>query len=188
MRIKFIFDLIFVLILLPIMVPLGSIIAIAIRMSSPGPVVYWSERIGRNNEIFLMPKFRTMKIGVPEVATHLLHDADEWVTPIGAFLRKTSLDELPQLWSILAGDMSFVGPRPALFNQEDLKILRTRAGVHVLTPGLTGWAQVKGRDELNIEEKLKFDIEYLERCSIGFDVCILFLTCASVIKRDGVSH
>jgi O-antigen biosynthesis protein WbqP len=146
------------------------------------------DRVGRNNVIFKMPKFRSMRMGTPAVATHLLVDASSHLTPIGSFLRKSSLDELPQLWSILAGDMSFVGPRPALFNQLDLITLRTKQGVHTLVPGLTGWAQVNGRDELPISEKVKLDAVYLQRQSLWFDVRILWMTFVKVLKRDGVSH
>ena len=160
----------------------------AIKTTSSGPALYWSDRIGRHNRIFRMPKFRTMRIDTPAVATHLLDNPNQWLTPIGSFLRKTSLDELPQLWSILKGDMSFVGPRPALFNQDDLIALRTAHGVHALVPGLTGWAQVNGRDELPIEQKVQFDVEYLERQSFGFDLYILWLTALKVITKDGVSH
>jgi O-antigen biosynthesis protein WbqP len=163
-------------------------VALLVRVTSPGPVLYWSDRIGRHNRIFKMPKFRSMRIDTPAVATHLLRNPDQWLTPIGSFLRKTSLDELPQLWSILNGDMSFVGPRPALFNQDDLIALRTNAGVHELLPGLTGWAQVNGRDELPIPDKVKLDAEYLQRRSIGFDLWILWLTLLKVLRRDGVSH
>lgn len=163
-------------------------VALAVRLTSPGPVLYWSDRIGRHNRIFRMPKFRSMRIGTPAVATHLLQDPDAWLTPIGAFLRKTSLDELPQLWSILAGDMSIVGPRPALFNQDDLIALRTERGVHELVPGLTGWAQVNGRDELPIPQKVELDVEYLRRRSLLFDLRILWLTVVKVLRRDGVSH
>jgi len=164
------------------------LVALAIRLTSPGPVLYWSDRIGRYNRIFRMPKFRSMRIGTPAVATHLLQDPDAWLTPIGAFLRKTSLDELPQLWSILAGDMSFVGPRPALFNQDDLVAMRTEGGVHEMVPGLTGWAQVNGRDELPIPDKVALDVEYLRRRSFLFDLRILWLTVVKVLRRDGVSH
>ena len=164
------------------------LVALAIRLTSPGPVLYWSDRIGRYNRIFRMPKFRSMRIGTPAVATHLLQDPDAWLTPIGAFLRKTSLDELPQLWSILAGDMSFVGPRPALFNQDDLVAMRTEGGVHEMVPGLTGWAQVNGRDELPIPDKVALDVEYLRRRSFVFDLRILWLTAVKVLRRDGVSH
>jgi O-antigen biosynthesis protein WbqP len=172
-----------VILILPIMV-----VAAAVRLTSPGPALYWSDRVGRHNRIFRMPKFRSMRIGTPAVATHLLQDPGAWLTPIGAFLRKTSLDELPQLWSILVGDMSFVGPRPALFNQDNLVALRTEHGVHELVPGLTGWAQVNGRDELPIPDKVALDVEYLRRRSFLFDLRILWLTVVKVIRRDGVSH
>ncbi|MCL2346269.1 MAG: sugar transferase [Desulfobulbus sp.] len=164
------------------------LVALAVRLTSPGPALYWSERVGRHNRLFKMPKFRSMRIGTPAVATHLLQNPDAFLTPIGPFLRKTSLDELPQLWSILKGDMSFVGPRPALFNQDDLVALRTEAGVHELLPGLTGWAQVNGRDELPIPVKVELDAVYLERRSLSFDVYILWLTAMKVIRREGVSH
>ena len=164
------------------------LVAMAVRLTSKGPALYWSDRVGRNNVIFKMPKFRSMRIGTPAVATHLLADAHSHLTPIGSFLRKSSLDELPQLWSILAGDMSFVGPRPALFNQQDLIDMRTEHGVHTLVPGLTGWAQVNGRDELPIPEKVKLDVVYLHRQSLWFDVRILWLTFVKVLGRDGVSH
>lgn len=160
----------------------------AVRVTSPGPAIYWSDRIGRNNRIFRMPKFRSMRIDTPAVATHLLPDPAACLTPIGSFLRKSSLDELPQLWSILRGDMSFVGPRPALFNQDDLMALRTRHGVHELVPGLTGWAQINGRDELSIDHKVSLDLEYLSRKSFWFDCQILLLTFWNVIHRKGVSH
>ena len=164
------------------------LVAMAVRLTSKGPALYWSDRIGRNNVIFKMPKFRSMRVGTPAVATHLLADARSHLTPIGSFLRKSSLDELPQLWSILAGDMSFVGPRPALFNQQDLIALRTEQGVHTLLPGLTGWAQVNGRDELPTPQKVAFDVEYLQRQSLRFDIRILWLTFIKVLRRDGVSH
>jgi O-antigen biosynthesis protein WbqP len=163
-------------------------VALAVRVTSKGAALYWSDRVGRNNQIFKMPKFRSMQVGTPAVATHLLNNPDAYLTPIGSFLRKSSLDELPQLWSILKGDMSFVGPRPALFNQTDLIDLRTQANVHCLTPGLTGWAQINGRDELPIPEKVKLDVEYLRRQSISFDIKIIFLTAWRVIHRDNVSH
>ncbi len=172
-----------VVLLLPVL-----LVAMAVRLTSKGPALYWSDRVGRNNVIFKMPKFRSMRVGTPAVATHLLADARSHLTPIGSFLRKSSLDELPQLWSILAGDMSFVGPRPALFNQHDLIALRTEQGVHILVPGLTGWAQVNGRDELPIPEKVKLDVAYLQRQSLWFDIRILWLTFVKVLKRDGVSH
>jgi O-antigen biosynthesis protein WbqP len=164
------------------------LVAMAVRLSSKGPALYWSDRVGRNKVIFKMPKFRSMRVGTPAVATHLLADAASHLTPIGSFLRRSSLDELPQLWSILAGDMSFVGPRPALFNQHDLIALRTEHGVHTLVPGLTGWAQVNGRDELPIPEKVKLDVAYLQRQSLWFDIHILWLTFVKVLQRDGVSH
>jgi O-antigen biosynthesis protein WbqP len=164
------------------------LVAIAVRLTSKGPVLYWSDRIGRNNVIFKMPKFRSMRVGTPAVATHLLVDASSHLTPIGSFLRKSSLDELPQLWSILVGEMSFVGPRPALFNQHDLIALRTKQGVHTLVPGLTGWAQVNGRDELPISQKVALDAEYLKMQGLWFDIQILWMTFLKVIQRDGVSH
>ncbi len=164
------------------------VVAALVRLTSPGPALYWSDRVGRNNRIFKMPKFRSMRTGTPAVATHLLKDPASHLTPIGSFLRRTSLDELPQLWSILKGDMSFVGPRPALFNQQDLIDLRTQYGVHELTPGLTGWAQINGRDELPIPEKVALDVEYLQRRSFWFDCLIIWRTAIKVVKRDGVSH
>lgn len=170
-----------------LMVPM-ILIFIAVRFSSAGPALYWSDRVGRNNKIFRMPKFRSMHIGTPAVASHLLESPEVHLTSIGSFLRQSSLDELPQLWSILLGDMSFVGPRPALFNQQDLIQLRTQKGVHKLLPGLTGWAQVNGRDELPIIEKVALDTEYLERHGLRFDIKILWLTLLKVIKSDGVSH
>jgi O-antigen biosynthesis protein WbqP len=164
------------------------LVAIAVRLTSKGPVLYWSDRVGRNNVIFKMPKFRSMRVGTPALATHLLTDARSHLTPIGPFLRKSSLDELPQLWSILAGDMSFVGPRPALFNQQDLIALRTEQGVHTLVPGLTGWAQVNGRDELPLPEKVKLDVAYLQHQSLWFDMRILWLTFVKVLSWDGILH
>ena len=164
------------------------LVAVAICVTSKGPALYWSDRLGRNNVIFKMPKFRSMKVGTPVVATHLLSDVSSRLTPIGSFLRKSSLDELPQLWSILVGDMSFVGPRPALYNQQDLIVLRTELGVHTLLPGLTGWAQVNGRDELPIHEKVKLDVVYLDRQSLWFDVHILWMTFVKVLRRDKVAH
>jgi O-antigen biosynthesis protein WbqP len=172
-----------VLLALPIL-----IVAIAVRLTSPGPALYWSDRVGRHNRIFKMPKFRSMRIDTPAVATHLLQNPEQWLTPIGSFLRKSSLDELPQLWSILKGDMSFVGPRPALFNQDDLIALRTENGVHELVPGLTGWAQINGRDELPIPQKVELDAEYLQRRTLLFDLKVLWMTALKVLARDGVSH
>lgn len=164
------------------------IVALAVRLTSPGPALYWSDRVGRRNQIFKMPKFRSMRIDTPVLATHLLQNPDHWLTPIGSFLRKSSLDELPQLWSILMGDMSFVGPRPALFNQHDLIALRTEKGVHELVPGLTGWAQVNGRDDLPTLEKVELDAEYLQRRSLLFDLKVLWITSLKVLARVGVSH
>lgn len=164
------------------------IAVLLIRLTSEGPILYWSDRVGRHNAIFKMPKFRSMRIGTPAVATHLLSNPDAYLTPVGSFLRKSSLDELPQLWSIVKGDMSFVGPRPALFNQEDLITLRTQYGVHELVPGLTGWAQINGRDELPIPRKVALDVEYLQRRSVMLDIKILFLTALKVIIRHGVAH
>lgn len=171
------------ILLLPIL-----FVGLLVRFTSKGPVLYWSNRVGKNNVIFKMPKFRSMQMGTPAVATHLLSNPDAYLTPIGSFLRKSSLDELPQLWSILNGDMSFVGPRPALFNQHDLIELRTKAGVHHLVPGLTGWAQINGRDELPIPQKVAMDIEYLHQKSLWFDIKIIILTAVKVLKRDNVTH
>jgi len=185
---KRLFDLMLALLAgLVLMLPL-LLVAIAVRATSMGPIFYWSDRVGRINQIFKMPKFRSMRVGTPAVATHLLGNPESHLTPIGSFLRKSSLDELPQLWSILKGDMSFVGPRPALFNQQDLIELRTQKGVHQLVPGLTGWAQVNGRDELPIPQKVALDSQYLERQSFWFDVKILWLTFVKVLRRDGVTH
>jgi O-antigen biosynthesis protein WbqP len=166
------------------MVALG----IAVRLTSPGPALHWSKRVGRGNAIFAMPKFRTMRTDTPDVATHLLTDPQQWITPLGRFLRRTSLDELPQLWSVFVGQMSLVGPRPALFNQHDLVALRTAAGVHVLRPGVTGWAQVNGRDELPIPQKVALDAEYLERRSFGLDLKIIVLTALTAFGGHGVAH
>ena len=185
---KRVFDLLLGFVLALVLALPVIIIALLVRLTSPGPVLYWSDRVGRQNRIFKMPKFRSMLNDTPAVATHLLQNPEQWLTPIGSFLRKSSLDELPQLWSILKGDMSFVGPRPALFNQDDLISLRTEKGVHELVPGLTGWAQVNGRDELPIPQKVALDAEYLERRSLLFDMKILWLTALKVLARDGVSH
>lgn len=185
---KRLFDLIFALILfLCFAIPI-FLIAVLVRITSPGPALYWSKRIGMNNRIFLMPKFRSMRRDTPAVATHLLENPGVFITPLGNFLRKTSLDELPQLYSIIKGDMSFVGPRPALFNQDDLVALRTEQGIHRLVPGLTGWAQINGRDELPIPVKVSFDKYYLDHRSFLLDIKILFLTLLKVIKKEGVSH
>jgi O-antigen biosynthesis protein WbqP len=164
------------------------VVALAVRLTSPGPVLYWSDRVGRRNKIFRMPKFRSMRVDTPAVATHLLKDPGAYLTPIGSFLRKSSLDELPQLWCILKGEMSIVGPRPALFNQHDLVELRTKRGVDALLPGLTGWAQVNGRDELPIPQKVALDEDYLRRRSFFFDLKIIVLTALKVLRSDGVTH
>jgi O-antigen biosynthesis protein WbqP len=185
---KRIFDLLLgVVILVPLVVPM-LLISIAVRFSSKGPALYWSDRVGKNNKIFKMPKFRSMFTDAPAVATHLLDNPDAYLSPIGGFLRLSSLDELPQLFSVLKGDMSFVGPRPALYNQDDLIDLRTEKGVDKLLPGITGWAQVNGRDELSIPDKVALDIEYLNRQSFWFDIKILWMTFLKAVKRDGVSH
>jgi O-antigen biosynthesis protein WbqP len=188
MSVKRLFDvLISVLVLSVFLLPM-ALIALVIRMTSPGPALYWSKRVGRDNKLFLMPKFRTMRVDTPAVATHLLDDPARHLTPIGPFLRKTSLDELPQLWCIVKGEMSLVGPRPALFNQHDLIEARTAAGVHKLIPGLTGWAQVNGRDDLEIPLKVAYDVEYLRRRSLLFDLRILLITAFKVTRATGVSH
>ena len=172
---------------LSLLVPI-VIVSIIVKLTSKGPIFYWSARVGKGSAIFQMPKFRSMKTGTPTVATHLLKDAANALTPVGGFLRKSSLDELPQLWCIFKGDMSFVGPRPALFNQDDLITLRTEKGVHKLIPGLTGWAQINGRDELPIPQKVDLDVEYLHHQSLWLDIKIIWLTFIKVIKKDGVSH
>jgi len=185
---KRIFDFIVVLLATVVLALPFLVVALLVKVTSRGPLFYWSDRVGRNNKIFEMPKFRTMRVGTPSVATHLLSQPEDYLTSIGGFLRTTSFDELPQLWSILKGDMSFVGPRPALFNQDDLIALRTQYTVDKLVPGLTGWAQVNGRDELPILEKVKVDIEYMKRQSFWFDIYILWLTLIKVIRLAGVSH
>jgi O-antigen biosynthesis protein WbqP len=185
---KRIFDLIFALILASLLLLPILIVAILVKLTSAGPVLYWSDRVGRKNTIFSMPKFRTMAIDTPAIATHLLNNPAKFLTPIGSFLRKSSLDELPQLWSIINGNMSFVGPRPALFNQEDLIALRTEAGIDNLLPGLTGWAQINGRDELPIVEKVKLDEQYMIRQSFFLDIKIILLTFLKVLRRDGITH
>ena len=185
---KRIFDFFLAVIIFILLIMIMMFIIVAVRLSSKGPVLYWSDRVGRNNKIFKMPKFRTMLIDTPTVATHLLDNPDSYLSPIGGFLRVSSLDELPQLFSVLRGNMSFVGPRPALFNQEDLIALRTEKGVDKLLPGITGWAQVNGRDELSIPDKVALDVEYMNRQSFWFDMKILWMTFLKVIKRDGVSH
>lgn len=185
---KRLFDFSFALVAAVVLLIPIAIVALAVKLTSPGPALYWSDRVGRGNRIFRMPKFRSMRVDTPAVATHLLSDPKSHLTPIGGLLRKSSLDELPQIWSILRGDMSLVGPRPALFNQQDLIELRTQYGVHELRPGLTGWAQINGRDELPIPVKVKFDTEYAQRRTFLFDLEILFKTFARVMRRDGVSH
>ncbi|MDM9587698.1 UDP-phosphate galactose phosphotransferase [Pseudomonas plecoglossicida] len=185
---KRLFDVVLAMILIVVLLFPILLIGIAVAVTSKGTVIYWSDRVGMNGAIFRMPKFRSMKVGTPSVATHLLQDPASYLSPIGGLLRKTSLDELPQLWSILVGDMSFVGPRPALYNQYDLIKLREASGVHLLRPGLTGWAQVNGRDELPVAEKVKYDIEYKQRQSLRFDLRVLMLTAYKVVGRHGVSH
>ena len=185
---KFIFDFVTAVILVVIMAMPLIIIAIAVKLTSPGPIIHWSNRVGKGNRIFIMPKFRTMRIDAPAVATHLLKEPDVYLTPPGRFLRQTSLDELPQLWSVLKGDMSFVGPRPALFNQDDLVALRTGKGVHKLIPGITGWAQINGRDDIPIPAKVEHDEYYMENQSFFFDLKILWKTVFKVIKKEGVIH
>jgi O-antigen biosynthesis protein WbqP len=182
------FDIMFASILLVLLLPLLLVIAALVKATSKGPAIHWSDRVGRDNRIFRMPKFRSMRIDAPQIATHLFADPESYLTPIGSFLRRTSLDEWPQLFSIIAGDLSLVGPRPALFNQEDLIALRTERGVQQLVPGLTGWAQVNGRDELPIPVKVQFDREYLGRRSMGFDLKILVLTAVKVLRREGIRH
>ena len=182
------FDILVSVVMLIVMALPILLIAAAVRLTSPGPAIYWSERVGKNNTRFRMPKFRTIRIDTPAVATHLMSDPEAYVTPVGRFLRRTSLDELPQLWSILTGKMSAVGPRPALFNQDDLIALRTEAGVDKIRPGLTGWAQINGRDELPVPVKVQFDVEYLRRMSFRLDLKIIILTIIRVLHRQGVSH
>lgn len=182
------FDILVSLAALAVLWPLLVAIGLAVRLDSPGPAIHWSRRVGRGNRIFPMPKFRSMRTDTPDVATHLLDDPARWVTPLGRFLRRSSLDELPQLWSVLNGDMSLVGPRPALFNQEDLVAQRTAQGIDALRPGVTGWAQVNGRDELPIAEKVRLDREYLDRMSLGFDLAILVATARVAMTGRGVSH
>jgi len=185
---KRLFDILFGLLISAVVIIPFAVVAILVKATSKGSILYWSDRVGKNNIIFRMPKFRSMKVDTPTVATHLLTDPKSALTPVGDFLRKSSLDELPQLWSILKGDMSFVGPRPALFNQDDLIALRTELSVHILVPGLTGWAQINGRDELPIPQKVDLDVEYCQRQSFLFDIKILWLTFLKVLQRDGVSH
>lgn len=186
--IKRLFDLIAALSGLLLLWPLLLALGLAVRLTSPGPAIHWSRRVGRDNVIFLMPKFRSMRIDTPDVATHLLDHPEQWITPIGRVLRRTSLDEFPQLWSVLIGQMSLVGPRPALFNQDDLVALRTKAGVHRLRPGVTGWAQINGRDDLPIPDKVRMDAEYAERQTLAFDIRIILITLRAALSARGVSH
>lgn len=186
--IKQLFDYVLSFVLVIMCLPMIIIIAIVVKLTSKGPILYWSNRVGKNNILFRMPKFRTMNVETPTVATHLLLNSEYYLTPVGSFLRKSSLDELPQLWCIFLGEMSFIGPRPALFNQDDLIALRARYGVDMLLPGLTGWAQVNGRDELSIKTKVQYDVEYLQRKSFLFDMRILGLTFLRVIRSSGVLH
>ncbi len=187
-EIKRLFDLLAGFGVLILLSPVLLITALLVRLTSPGPILYWSQRVGKDNQLFSMPKFRTMRMGTPAVATHLLKDPDRYLTPVGSLLRKTSLDELPQLWSILTGNMSFVGPRPALFNQQDLIEQRTACGVHVLIPGLTGWAQINGRDEIPIPKKVALDAYYLSHRSLRLDIVILWRTALQVLRREGITH
>lgn len=182
------FDILAAIAGLAVLWPVLLIIAIAVRLDSPGPAIHWSRRVGRDNTLFLMPKFRSMRIDTPDVATHLLDDPQQWITPLGRLLRRTSLDEFPQLWSVLVGQMSLVGPRPALFNQDDLVALRTEAGVHLLRPGVTGWAQINGRDDLPIPDKVRLDAEYATRRSLVFDIRIILITLRAAVAARGVSH
>lgn len=186
--IKRLFDLIAALSGLLLLWPLLLALGLAVRLTSPGPAIHWSRRVGRDNVIFLMPKFRSMRTDTPDVATHLLDHPEQWITPIGRVLRRTSLDEFPQLWSVLIGQMSLVGPRPALFNQDDLVALRTEAGVHRLRPGVTGWAQINGRDDLPIPDKVRMDAEYAERQTLAFDIRIILITLRAALSARGVSH
>ncbi len=186
--IKRLFDMAAALAGLMVLWPVLLLIAVAVRLDSPGPAIHWSRRVGRNNAIFLMPKFRSMRIDTPDVATHLLDDPGQWITPLGRVLRRTSLDEFPQLWSVLVGQMSLVGPRPALFNQDDLVALRTEAGVHRLRPGVTGWAQINGRDDLPIAEKVRFDADYMIRQNLVLDIRIILITLRAAVAAKGVSH
>lgn len=185
---KRVFDLVLATSVLMILLLPISLVAVLVKLTSKGPALYWSDRVGKENKIFKMPKFRSMKVDTLAIATHLLQNPESMLTPVGNFLRKSSLDELPQLWSIIKGDMSFVGPRPALFNQDDLIALRTQKGVDELVPGLTGWAQINGRDELPIPQKVNLDVEYLQRRSLLFDIKILWLTFIKVLAKEGVSH
>jgi O-antigen biosynthesis protein WbqP len=182
---KRVFDLVLAVVLIAVLLPLILVLALSIKVSSREPILHWSKRVGKNNKLFLMPKFRTMRLDTPQLATHVFSNAEDYLTPLGHFLRRASLDELPQLWSIVVGDLSFVGPRPALFNQNDLVALRTAQGIHLLAPGLTGWAQVNGRDELPLSVKLQYDHEYLLRQSFIFDLKIMVMTPFAVLRGEG---
>jgi O-antigen biosynthesis protein WbqP len=185
---KRLFDLVACVSGLLVLSPLFLLIGLVVKLTSPGPALHWSKRIGRGNEVFLMPKFRTMRVDTPQLPTHQMVDPERWITPVGRFLRATSLDELPQLWSVVRGDMSVVGPRPALFNQDDLVELRTKEGVHQLRPGITGWAQINGRDELAIPVKVQYDVDYARRMSLWFDLKVILWTILKTITGRGVSH
>ncbi len=188
LTVKRLLDLVLAIILSVLFAVPMIVLALAVRLTSPGPILFWSDRVGRDDYMFKMPKFRSMKTNTPAVATHLLKNPQSFLTPIGGFLRRSSLDELPQIWSILVGDMSFVGPRPALYNQDDLIALRAERQVNTLVPGLTGWAQINGRDELSIAAKVDLDVEYMQKQSFFFDMYILYLTFIKVLGRDGVTH
>ncbi|MGL4488773.1 MAG: sugar transferase [Rhizobiaceae bacterium] len=183
-----IFDILISLFASVILLPIAFFVWLLVRTTSKGPALYWSDRVGQNNQVFAMPKFRTMRVDTPVVATHELDDPAKWLTPVGNFLRRSSLDEIPQLWCIIKGDMALVGPRPALFNQDDLIALRTERGIHRLRPGLTGWAQINGRDSLSIADKVSFDLAYLQQRSVLMDIKIILLTALKIIKRDGIAH
>lgn len=188
MKLKRLFDILLASLAVTLLAMPFTIVALMVKFTSKGPILYWSQRVGQNNTLFWMPKFRSMRIGTPAVATHLLKNPETLLTPIGSFIRKSSLDELPQLWNILKGDMSFVGPRPALFNQDDLIAQRTAADAHTLIPGLTGWAQINGRDELPIPKKVALDVEYMNRQSFWLDIKIILLTFLKVLHKDGITH
>lgn len=191
MLIKRLLDILLTLIAVLLLSPLVLMTYLLVKLTSTGPALYWSQRVGRNNQLFSMPKFRSMRVGTPQIATHLMNqqsNPNSFLTPIGSFIRKTSLDELPQLWSVLKGDMSIVGPRPALFNQDDLVSLRTEQGVHTLKPGITGWAQINGRDEIPIPQKVALDAYYLAHQSVWLDIKIILLTAIKVLRRDNITH
>ncbi len=191
MMLKRLFDILLTVVGVALLLPLVIATYLLVKLTSKGPALYWSQRIGRNNQIFMMPKFRSMRIGTPQIATHLMNqqaNSDAYLTPVGSFIRKSSLDELPQLWSVLKGDMSIVGPRPALFNQDDLISLRTDKKVHTLKPGITGWAQINGRDEIPIPQKVELDVYYLKHQSFWFDIKIIILTAVKVLRRDNITH